>query len=69
MTKIIEQMPNDATQYPWLKICNWTQEEYHWVTSCGKDFLSTGGTPKENDMNYCPFCGAILMQGEFKEKE
>jgi len=28
----------------------------------------TDGTPKENSMNYCPFCGGELIEAEDEEE-
>ena len=40
--------------------CEWGLEptmEY-WDTQCGKQYvISNEGTPKDNEMEYCPFCG------------
>lgn len=46
--------------------CQWTQEENPdygiWETECGHSFVLDEGNPKENEMNYCPFCGRPLKQ-------
>lgn len=34
-----------------------------WVCSvCGEPWTLIAGTPKENNMNYCPNCGAKMME-------
>lgn len=41
--------------------CTWIQEENQdsntWSTSCGREWELTDGTPMENDIQYCVFCG------------
>lgn len=39
--------------------CTWTLDPDGelWDTGCGQAFCLSDGTPKENDMIYCPFCG------------
>ncbi len=29
-------------------------------TGCGETFYLTDGTPSENKMKYCPFCGLVI---------
>ena len=46
-----------------VKYCNWKQdEEDNYETDCGDDeiFSITDGTPKQNKMKYCPYCGKII---------
>ena len=46
--------------------CKWGQDPFIeldyglWNTNCGTEFLLTDGTPGENDMKYCPFCGGLI---------
>jgi len=44
------------------KPCVWREEEGYWVTSCCNEFVINEGTPKENKMKYCPFCGGALLE-------
>lgn len=47
-------------------ICTWTPEaddERIYETTCGQSFLMEEGTPQENDMNFCCFCGKKLAVG------
>jgi rRNA maturation endonuclease Nob1 len=47
------------------KQCTWLHDEWEdaWDTACGEKFQLTEGTPSENGMKYCCYCG-----GELKEK-
>ena len=44
------------------KPCRWTQnEEGYWETDCKNSFVIEEGTPRENRMRYCCYCGATLL--------
>ena len=44
--------------------CTWTQdgESDMWTTSCGKLFTINEGTPSDNDMAHCCFCGKPMQE-------
>lgn len=44
--------------------CIWKEDEDGtcWTTECGELFVLMEGTPKDNKMNYCPYCGKKLEQ-------
>lgn len=46
--------------------CVWCQDgDYDsdtWETGCGHCFTINDGTPKDNDMKFCCFCGGKLDQ-------
>ena len=43
--------------------CEWKQDEDGvWETGCGNMFEVTEGTPYENDLKFCPYCGNHLIQ-------
>jgi hypothetical protein len=49
-------LPRKKTDY-----CKWVfceDEGYH--TSCDNIFIIIEGTPEENDMKYCPYCGKVI---------
>ena len=43
--------------------CRWTQdaEDGSWDTDCGNKFCIEAGTPEENGMLFCCYCGAALV--------
>lgn len=49
--------------------CKWV-EDYNgtWETSCENAFEITEGTPDENGMKYCPYCGKKLIQLKFNHQ-
>ena len=48
--------------------CSWIQEDdpdiCYWKTGCGNSFYFTEGTPTDNNMKYCCYCGKLLKQEE-----
>lgn len=61
--KIEEQ----AEQY-----CNWLQQDGEnsedWLACDDKLFCLTNGTPSENGMRFCPYCGKNLVEITYKEQ-
>ena len=56
----------EALQEPERKKGQWEDFDYDnscLCTSCGEIWILNDGTPEENNMNYCPNCGAD-MRGE-----
>ena len=45
-----------------MGICRWKYDEIQdsWETDCGNDFVLMNGTPADNRMQYCPYCGYRL---------
>ncbi len=40
--------------------CIWSSDEETWGTSCGHCFTLNDGTPTDNGMKYCCYCGKTL---------
>jgi hypothetical protein len=42
--------------------CAWTYEdaEEYWETACGNHFQIIDGTPQDNEMKFCCYCGGEL---------
>ena len=50
--------------------CSWSDdgdEEGNYETACGRLFSLTEGTPEENGMRFCCYCGGLLKAGERKQ--
>lgn len=50
---------DEIVKYP----CLWSKSDDDtglWETSCGNEYMLIEGTPKNNRMDYCPFCGRKL---------
>jgi len=47
-----------------MKKCKWTYDEDYNVheTDCGASFQIIEGTPKENNMKYCTYCGKEIKE-------
>ncbi len=46
------------------KQCVWAEQEYAWETTCGNAFTLDNGTPADNKMLFCPYCGGSLKESE-----
>lgn len=46
------------------KKCKWRYDDVceFWGTSCDNVFTLLEGSPKDNDMKFCPYCGKELWQ-------
>lgn len=46
--------------------CEWLYDEVHdvWETTCGESFQFIEGTPTDNLMCYCPYCGCELAHSK-----
>jgi hypothetical protein len=49
--------------------CFWVNHEPSsesdlWSTTCGNDFIINEGTPHENHMKFCCYCGGRLRMGK-----
>lgn len=66
LEEIIKEVTRDTCTYEQI------EEDYN-VWNCSKckcDWCLEEGTPKDNNMNYCPECGAIIKEIiEIKENE
>ena len=50
-------------------MCIWRNDDSTtWETECGKAFCLNDGTPYENEMRFCCFCGEALAE-EFAMRE
>jgi len=48
-----------------LKTCKWELDNpdwNNWLTSCGNIFQIMNGTPADNYMKYCCYCGLNIEQ-------
>lgn len=64
-------MAIEALKDPERKKGQWEDFDYdnsYLCTSCGEIWTLNDGTPEENNMNYCPNCGAD-MRGEKVDKK
>lgn len=49
--------------------CEWAEDEYGtWETSCGNAFEINDGSPADNDMAYCCYCGKKIAQCRYVEE-
>ena len=51
------------------KKCQWVYEAGSWATGCGYEYTINDGTPSENNMNFCLYCGKVLDEKREEGKE
>lgn len=57
-----------------LTTCVWSQCSYadldsnNWQTDCGNNFCLFDGGPKDNQMEYCCYCGKPLIEKPYKDE-
>jgi len=44
----------------WIEKDGWDGDVYYDCSVCGESWTTIEGTPWDNDMNYCPHCGAKM---------
>lgn len=49
--------------------CVWSDDEGCWATGCGHYFEINDGTPSENGMRFCAYCGKPLVEVPAPEGE
>ena len=51
-----------------LRVCHWSEEEDMWETECKHAFVLNEGTPSENEMRFCSYCGGELIEVRMEEE-
>lgn len=50
--------------------CTWVEDiDGNWETGCGSWAVVNNGTPQENDMRFCWYCGKKLTEARYRDKE
>lgn len=44
--------------------CNWWEEDGAWTTGCANRFVLEAGTPSDNSMAFCCYCGSVIKEVE-----
>jgi hypothetical protein len=52
-----------------MKQCEWEDDDDCWATSCGQLFVINDGTPSQNGMKYCCYCGGELVEKPPAERD
>lgn len=54
---------------PVAKLCIWAEDmDGTYNTDCGCSFVMNAGTPEENDMKFCCYCGKELTAIYYAEE-
>ena len=59
----LAQGKQDRPKGKWKTIEGIDGDEYYECSNCGEPWVLTAGTPKDNNMNFCPNCGAKMGGG------
>ena len=61
------KLEEQAEQY-----CHWYQQDFQdsetWLTCGNKLFNVLNGTPRENNMCFCPYCGKNIVEHDYNEQ-
>jgi len=52
----------------WIEKEDYNMDTYYDCSACGESWMTVEGTPWQNGMNYCPHCGAKMVEQESAEK-
>jgi len=53
----------DRPKGEWKTVDGYDGDEYYECSNCGEPWFLSAGTPKDNNMNFCPNCGADMRGG------
>jgi hypothetical protein len=63
-------MDNVVTRRTRGKTCVWSEDSNGiWDAECGQTFCLHDGTPSENGMRYCCYCGKTLREQRYISRE
>ena len=64
-TRAVSLLPyEERPQGEWKTVKGIDGDEYYECSNCGEPWVLMAGTPKDNNMNFCPQCGADMRGGE-----
>jgi hypothetical protein len=49
--------------------CIWNEVGEMWETTCGEAFVVNDGTPSQNKMRFCCYCGKPLVEAKPRKGE
>lgn len=54
------------------KSCEWIQTDFDsntWDSDCGNSFDLNDGSPSDNGMKFCPYCGRPLTEVKYQDSK
>ena len=60
----LAQGKQERPQGEWKTVEGIDGDEYYECSNCGEPWFLSAGTPKDNNMNFCPNCGADMRGGK-----
>lgn len=65
---VSDPLPTDPKEHP--TVCGWQRDEDgNDHTDCGGTWCLDDGTPPENDMKFCPYCGKLIGWCDYVPEE
>ena len=64
--KALEQEPKTGH---WIECDGWDGDVYYECSVCSEPFVLIDGTPTDNLYNYCPNCGAKMVEPQERSEE
>lgn len=61
-------MKRDRAKGEWIEAQEYLFDNVYTCSACGSEFVLEAGTPKDNEYNYCPNCGADMREEEKDER-
>lgn len=67
-TQLIDDAPTIEAEP--VRHGHWVEKEwfdgdtYYDCSACGHSWVTIEGTPQDNEMNYCPYCGCHMKEEE-----
>jgi hypothetical protein len=66
---ILWQEPSNKGKTEMSEQCYWIEDDDDvWDTECGNRFEIIDGTPHENYMHWCPYCGKSLQEVQLDDR-
>lgn len=61
---VVQNLPaadvRENVKSKWVTVEDWDGDEHYRCFACGIEWFLEAGTPNENNMNFCPNCGADM---------
>lgn len=55
-------MKRDRVKGEWIEAQDYLFDNIYTCSACGSEFVLEAGTPKDNEYNFCPNCGAEMKE-------
>ena len=66
---LVEELETQRIKGRWEIIEDWDGDDLYRCSECGSMFTLIDGTPEDNDYNFCPSCGAWMIEEPYKGEQ